>query len=163
MIVITVKTLQNFRGNEESKWSLSWLKGVTPDFDLSLSYQISWTDYASFNRIFSMKHLTQKVFNDSLSAVTKSLSGGSKELPKFETSKRINFCYSYPIFIIFSPFDFIFNCFSKLVVSFTYSQPFSQKSPFGHNNVLLNSKILNFLVVNDISNLQKSLNSSICF
>ena len=101
------------------------IHSVTLDFDLSLSYQISWTDYASFNRIFLMKHLTQKVLNDSLSAVTKP-PGGSKELAKFETSKGINFCYSYPIFIIFLPFDFIFKWLSKLVVSFTNSKPFSQ-------------------------------------
>ena len=106
-------------------WLFEDFKGVTPDFDLSLSYQISWTDDASFNRIFLMKHLTQKVFNDSLSAVTEPPSG-SKELTKLKTSKGINFCYSYPIFIIFLPFDFNFKWLSKLVVSFTNSKPFSQ-------------------------------------
>ena len=73
---------------EPISWELdieNWFfKGVTPDFDLSLSYQISWTDDASFNRIFLMKHLTQKVYSDALSAVTEP-PGGSKELLKFET------------------------------------------------------------------------------
>ena len=39
-----------------------------------------------------------------------------KQLPKFKTSMGINFGYSYPIFMNFLPFDFIFKCLSKLVV-----------------------------------------------
>ena len=83
------------------------LRVLPPIFDLSLSYQISWRDDASFNPIFLLKHLTQKVYDDSLSAVTVSPSG-SRELIKFETSKAINFGYSYPIFMKFLPFDFKF-------------------------------------------------------
>ena len=138
---ILVSSFVGMRRGEERKAASHWpeenawvkrynriwdaLKGVTPDFDLSLSYQISWTDDASFNRIFLTKHLTQKVFSDSLSAVTEP-PGGSKELLKFETSKGINFGYSYPIFMKFLPFDFIFKCLPKLVVSLTNSHPFTQ-------------------------------------
>ena len=100
-------------------------KGVPVDFDLSLRYQISWTDHASFNLIFLLKHLTQKVYGDSLSAVTKP-PGGSRELIKYETSKAINFGYSYPIFMKFLPFDFKCVCLSKLVLSLTNFEPFSQ-------------------------------------
>ena len=75
-------------------------------FELSLSYQISWRDDANFNPIL-LKHLTQKVYDDWLSAVTVSPSG-SRELIKYETSKAINFGYSYPIFMKFLPFDFKF-------------------------------------------------------
>ena len=101
------------------------IKGVPVDFDLSLRYQISWTDHASFNLIFLLKHMTQKVYGDSLSAVTKP-PGGSRELIKYETSKAINFGYSYSIFMIFLPFDFKFMCLSDLVLSLTYFEPFSQ-------------------------------------
>ena len=118
---LSASILLNFRSN----FTKCVIKGVTPDFDLSLSYQISWTGDASFNRIFLMKHLTRKVFSDSLSAVTEP-HGGSKELLKFETSKWINFGYSYPIFMKILPFDFIFKCLSKLVVSWTNSHPFSR-------------------------------------
>ena len=91
-------------------------KGVPVDFDLSLRYQISSTGHASFNPIFLLKYPTQKVYGDTLSAVIEPPSG-SRELIKYETSKAINFGYSYPIFMIFLPFDFKFMCLSKLVLS----------------------------------------------
>ena len=60
-----------------------------------------------------MKHLTQKVYDDSLSEDT-APSSGSGELIKIETSNAIYFCHSHPILIILLSFDWKFNELSQI-------------------------------------------------
>ena len=61
-------------------------------FDLTLKTHLFWTDGARPNPFFLLKHLTQKVFDDSISADFAPTSG-SDEQPKIKTSNAIGFRY----------------------------------------------------------------------
>jgi len=74
-----------------------------------------WTDDARINPIFLLKHLTQKVYDDSLSDDT-APSSGSSELIKIETLNAIYFGHSNPIFIILLPFGCKFNELSQMEI-----------------------------------------------
>ena len=61
-------------------------------FDQTLKTHYFLTDDARHNPIFLLKHLTQKVYDDSISADS-ALTCGSREQMKIETSNAIGFRY----------------------------------------------------------------------
>ena len=68
------------------------LRVLPPIFDLTLKTHIFSTDDAGPNPFFLLKHLTQKVYDDSISADS-APTCGSREQMKIETSNAIGFRY----------------------------------------------------------------------
>ena len=68
------------------------LRVLPPIFDLTLKTHIFCTDEAKHNPIFLLKHLTQKVYYDSISADS-APTCSSREQMKTETSNAIGFRY----------------------------------------------------------------------
>ena len=61
-------------------------------FDQTLKTHYFWTDDARPNRVFLLKHLTQKLYADSISADSAPTSGSGEQL-KIKTSNAIGFRY----------------------------------------------------------------------
>ena len=93
--------------------NLRRLRVSGPILTLFSRAQISWTDDIRPNRIFSLEHLTPKVYGDSISADT-APTGGWNQLIKLKTSNAKGFCYSHLTVSKLLSFDCKLNSLSKL-------------------------------------------------
>ena len=95
-----------------------------------------WTDNARINPIFLLKHLTQKIYGDSISEDT-APSSDSSELIEIGTLNAIFFGHRHPILIIILPFDCKLNELSQLEKKFL---KFSSKNDIWSKKRILQKK-----------------------
>ena len=88
-------------------------------FDQTLTAHFLKTDDARINRFLLLKQMTPTVHDDTISDDT-APSSGSSELIKFKTINAIYFCYSYPILMTISSFDWKFYWLSEMGIKFCH-------------------------------------------